>query len=239
ELSAVCVQGFAGERERRLSERLVLRRMRVDELCDVFGERLPVDGQRRLADLLAHPVADHVDSEERAALLADELDDAGGCEDLALTVAAEVVLVGFDVAIFLTSLLLGEPDRCDLGVAVRDPRDPGVDDRHRVEPGDLLGDEDAVGETAVRQLYTGYAVADGLKDGYIRRETLVGRDPAAVEGHALLLVPQSGGVRSAADGDKNEVCLERLAGLQRDAHLGLGLLCLRELRAGLEADLAF
>src|SRR3954451_6402119 len=48
--SGVDVQWLAGEREVRLTDRLGLRRVRVDELGALLGERLPVDDQRGLAD---------------------------------------------------------------------------------------------------------------------------------------------------------------------------------------------
>ena len=47
----------------------------------------------RLADQLADPRADHVDADDRAVLDPHQLDEAGGPEDLALAVAAEVVVV--------------------------------------------------------------------------------------------------------------------------------------------------
>ncbi len=85
------VQRLAGEREVRLAQRLVLGRVRVDERGDVLGVRLPVVDQLGLADQLADPGADHVDADHRAVLLADQLDEARGLQDLALAVAAEVV----------------------------------------------------------------------------------------------------------------------------------------------------
>ena len=104
-----------------------------------------------------------MDADDRAVLLAHELDDAGRLEDLALAVAAEVVLVRLDFAVLLLGLRLGEADRGDLGLAVRDARDSGVDDRLRIEARDLFGDEDAVRESAVRKLQAGDEVTDGAR----------------------------------------------------------------------------
>ena len=90
--SGVGVQRLPGKGEVRLAEGLVLGRVRVDQAGDIVGERVPVDDELRLADLLAHPGADHVHADDRAVLLADELDEPLRLEDLGLAVAAEVVL---------------------------------------------------------------------------------------------------------------------------------------------------
>src|SRR5262245_42322799 len=97
--SGVCVQGLARQGQVCLAERLVLCRVRMDETCDVLRVRLPVDDELALADLLAHPGTDHVDTDDRSVLLAHQLDEALGGEDLGLAVAAEVVLVRLDVAV--------------------------------------------------------------------------------------------------------------------------------------------
>ena len=127
-------------------------RVCVDQLGDVRGQRLPVVDQLGFTDLLAHPGADHVDTHDGAVLLADQLDEALGLQDLALAVAAEAVLVGLDLAELLLGLLLRVADRGNLGVAVGDARDAHLIDDRRVEPGDLLGDEDALGEAPVSKL---------------------------------------------------------------------------------------
>ena len=77
------VQRLPGERQVRLAERLVLGRVRVYQLGDLGGERLPVVDQLGLADLLADPAADHVQPDDGTVLDADELDEARGLEDLA------------------------------------------------------------------------------------------------------------------------------------------------------------
>ncbi len=89
------VERLAGEGQEGLAEGLVLRRVRVDEAGDVFGVRLPVDGELRLADQLADAGADHVDADDRAVVDAHDLDRAGRADDVALAVAGEVVVVGW------------------------------------------------------------------------------------------------------------------------------------------------
>ena len=48
-------------------------------------------------------------------------------------------------------------------------------------------------------------------------QPLVGRHEAAVEGDAGLGIPQALGDRATADGDEEQVGLDRVAALQRDA----------------------
>src|SRR5450759_2165060 len=92
-LSAVGVKRFAGQGEVGLAEGFVLSRVGVDELRDVAGQCLPVVDQLSFADLLTHPCTDHVDTHNRAVLLANQLDEALGRQDLALAVATEAVVV--------------------------------------------------------------------------------------------------------------------------------------------------
>jgi hypothetical protein len=89
----------------------------VHELGDVFREGFPVVDQLSLADLLAHPRADHVHADDRAVDDPDQLDEARGLEDLALAVAAEVVVVRRDLlrAVLLLGLGLGQPDEATRG----------------------------------------------------------------------------------------------------------------------------
>src|SRR4051812_32712690 len=151
--SAVYVQRLAGERHVGLAQRLVLRRVHVHELGDVGRVRLPVVDQLGLADELADPRTHHVDADHRTVRDADQLDEALRLEDLALAVAAQVVVERLDlVAVLLAGLRLGQPHRGDLRLAVGDPRDAGLVDHRRVQPGDVLGHEDALLEAAVREL---------------------------------------------------------------------------------------
>ena len=84
----------------------------------------------------------------------------------------------------------------------------------RVEPGDLLGDEDALLEAAVRELQAGDDVADGVHAGDVGAQPLVGEHEAAVHRDAGLLVAEAGGRGPAADGDEQQVGLDRLAALE-------------------------
>ena len=156
------MQRLAREREERLAERFALRRVRVQERRDVFRMSFPPDGQLPLRDELADAVADEMHAQNRSVLETDDLDDAGRAEDLALAVAGEVVLVGDDRVgtVRCRGLRLGESDRCDLGLRVRDLRDVRVGDGDGRQPGDLLGDEDALLEAAMRELGPRDDVAD-------------------------------------------------------------------------------
>ncbi len=86
-----------------------------------------------------------------------------------------------------------------------------------LEAGDLLGDEDAVLEAAVRELHAGHDVADGVDAVDVGPQPLVGEHEAALHRDALRLVAEVGGVRAAADGDEQQVGVVRVAGLDGDA----------------------
>jgi hypothetical protein len=60
-----------------LTERLTLARVRVDEVGDLRGLRLPIVDQLSLCDLLPHTVADQVNADHCAALELYELNLAG------------------------------------------------------------------------------------------------------------------------------------------------------------------
>src|SRR5690606_25334180 len=121
-------------------------------------------------------------------------------EDLALAVPGKVELDRLDTvgAVLLLGLRLGETDRRDLRLAVGDARDARLDDGRRVQPGDLLGDEDALLEAAVRELEPRDDVADGVDVRHAGVQTLVGEHEAAVHRDALLLVAQALGGGTAA-----------------------------------------
>src|SRR5579875_320309 len=77
------VQTPSGECDDGLAERLGERRVGLDERGDLVRRRLPVHREVRLAELLGHPGADHVDPEQPArpaigSLLADHLDEPLG-----------------------------------------------------------------------------------------------------------------------------------------------------------------
>ena len=129
---------------------------------------------------------------------------------------------------------LVEADRGDLGVGVGDPRDAGLVDRLRVEPGDVLGDEDALLEAAVGELQPGHDVADGVDALDVGAAALVGEHEAAVHGDALLVVAEPVGDRAAADGDEQQLGLDHVAALDGDGDAVVGGLHALERRAGAE-----
>src|SRR5262245_23633178 len=214
-ISGMVVQRLTGKRQVRLAERLVLGRVHVHERCNVFGEGLPVEDELRFADEFTHPRAHHVYADDGAVLLPHDLHEALCLEDLALAVATEVIGQRLDpvVAVPLLRITFRQSDRRDLRVAVRHPRDAGFVDRGGAEAGDVLGDEDALLEAAVRQLQAGHDVADGVHAGHVGLQRLVGEHEAAVHGDALCLVAEVRSVRASADGDQQQVGVERVARL--------------------------
>ncbi len=127
------VQRLARECEVRLAHCFGQRRMRVDETCDIVGVSFPVVDELALGQQLADAAADHMNPEHRPVLQRNELHCARGLKDLSLAVAGQVVGEGDDlVAVALAGGRLGDPDRRDLGLAVRDARNAVVvDRRHR------------------------------------------------------------------------------------------------------------
>src|SRR5690625_6533863 len=100
----------------------------MDEGSDVVGVSLPVDDELSLSDELADPGTDHVHADDGSVLLAHQLDEAGGLENLALAVPGEVELHRLDgVPVGLLGLVLGQADRGDLRLAVGHARDPRLD----------------------------------------------------------------------------------------------------------------
>ena len=138
----------------------------------------------------------------------------------------------------LLGLGLGEADRGDLRLAVRDARDAGLVDHRRREPRDVLGQEDALGEAAVRELQAGHDVAERVHVLEVRAQPLVGEHEAALHRHTGLLEAGVGRVGAAADGDEQVVGLDLLARLQRHGDRVVGLRGPGELHPGLEGDLA-
>ena len=101
---------------------------------------------------------------------------------------------------FLGGLGLGQTHRGDLGIAEGDLGDVDVRDDHRVQPGDLLGQEDALLEAAVGQLQTRDDVPGGVDVPHAGVQALVGDDEAAVHRDPGFLVAHVLGVRTAAHG---------------------------------------
>ena len=108
----------------------------------------------------------------------------------------------------------------------------------RVEPGDVLGHEDALLEAAVGQLEAGDDVADGVDALDVGAAALVGEHEAAVHLDALLGVAEAVGRGAAPDGDEEDLGLDHVAALDGDGDAGVGGLDALERGAGEEADLA-
>ncbi len=106
------------------------------------------------------------------------------------------------------------------------------------EAGELLGDEDALLETAVGQLQPRHDVADRVDALDAGAAALVGRDEATLHGNALLLVAEPVGGRPAPDGDQQQLGLEGLAALDGHGDTVVGALDRLEAGAGGEGDLA-
>src|SRR5579884_3453915 len=66
---ASAVQAATGQRQGGLAEDFRQRRVRVHEGGDLFGQRLPVDGQVPLGQQLGGPRPGDVDAEDRPAFL--------------------------------------------------------------------------------------------------------------------------------------------------------------------------
>src|SRR3954454_3794835 len=72
----------SGECHHRLAEELAHRRVRLDEVADLFDRGFPVDGEVALAELLGDPRSHHVHAEDSTAgagggiLLGDDLHEA-------------------------------------------------------------------------------------------------------------------------------------------------------------------
>src|SRR5450756_1197280 len=218
--SAMSVQRLAGQRKMRLAEGLVLGGVSVHEGGDVLGMCLPVHDQLAFSDELADARTDHVHADDRSVPHPYELDEPRRAEDLALAIAAQVVLDHVDRvgAVHLARLDLRQPDRRDLGGTVGDPGDAALVDGGGCEAGDLLGDEDALLESALGELEAGHDVADGVDVRDTRVQPLVRDDESAVECHALLLVTEAVRARAAPYGDEQQIGVDRLARLERDVH---------------------
>jgi hypothetical protein len=206
----------------------------------VPGERVPVVDELGLADELTDARADEMYADHRAGLLAHELDASLGLQDLALAVPPEVVDKRLDpvVAELLARLRLGESDGRDLRVAVGDPRDAGVADRGRGEPGDLLRDEDALGESAVGELQARDDVTDGEHVPEVRPAALVGEHEAAVHRETLLVEAEALRRRAASDRDQQQLRFDRVTVLDVHADTGVDVLDRLERRAGQCLDTA-
>jgi hypothetical protein len=99
-------------------------------------------------------------------------------------------------------------------------------------------DEDPLREPAVRELEPRDDVSHRIHVGHVGPEPLVGRHEAALDGDAGLLVAKALGRRAAADGDQQQVGLDRLAVFELDRDDVTLLPCAGEPDAGAEDDAA-
>src|SRR5664280_3219510 len=126
------VQPPSGQGQHRLAERLRQGRVRLEELGDLVGGRLPVDGQVPRTELLGHPRPDHVDPEDPpggpigTALGHDLHHSLGLSDDAGPAVAPEGIHLDHDVEARLFGSRLGQTGECDLGMAVDGPGHPVV-----------------------------------------------------------------------------------------------------------------
>src|SRR5664280_2646863 len=212
------VQPSSGQGQHRLAERLRQGRVRLDELGDLVGGRLPVDGQVSRAELLGHPRPDHVDPENPpgcpigSAFGHDLHHPLGIADDAGPAVAAEGILLDDHVVAGLTGGGLGQPGEGHLGMAVDGPRDPLVGDRHHRFAQDALDHHDRLGEADVGQLRRGDDVAyrpDTVRTGPHRH---VGDDELpVVHCHPGALGAEPLGAGAATDGDDHGIHGELLA----------------------------
>ncbi len=91
-----CVHGLPASARKASPRRLALVGVRVDERRDVFGDALPNRRELSLRDQLSHAIAHQVGTDDGAVDATHDLDDARGADDLAATVAGQVVLVRAD-----------------------------------------------------------------------------------------------------------------------------------------------
>ena len=217
------VQRSTGEGDEGLAEHLAHRRVGLDEVGDLVHRRLPVDGQVAAAELLGHPWAHHVHAEHASglavgALLGDHLHETLGLVDDHRTGVVRVLgLVGHDVVAGVLGRLLRQPGEGDLGRAVDAPRHPVVGDGHRVLTEHVLDGDDRLGEADVGEGGRGDEVTDRprpfdrgaaqLVD--LHEATVVDLDTRPLEAEGLR-------ERPAADGDDDEIGLDRLAAVDLD-----------------------
>ena len=183
--------------------------MRADLVVAAL-ERLGVD---ELLDQLGRAGADDVAADQLAVLLvADDLDHAAAVAvDGAGADRAVVDLADDDVEALLARLLLGEPERADVGRAERRARDVDVLDRVRLHPGGVLDGDDALVGGLVGERGAGDEVADRVDALDRRAQRAVDGDQAAVvELDAGLVEPEALDVGPAAGGDHEPVGLGRL-----------------------------
>src|SRR3954466_13302761 len=177
----------------RLHDRLAERRVAVDdarELRVAALQQLDVD---ELLDELRRLRADDVAAQQLAvALVADDLDQAAAVAvDRAGADGAVLDLADGDVVAGLARLLLGQPERRDVGVAEGRARDVDVLDRVRLETGGVLDSDDPLVGGLVGQSRAADEVADGPHAVGARAQRAVHLDePVLTRLDARLIEPE-------------------------------------------------
>src|SRR4051812_16033554 len=176
----------------------------MDDAADLVIAALERLGVDELLDQLGRARADDVAADQLAVLLvADDLDHAAAVAvDGAGADRAVVDLADDDVEALLPRLLLGEPERADVGRAERRPRDVDVLDRVGLHPRGVLDGDDALVGGLVGERGAAHEVADRVHALYAGAERAVDVDQAAVvELDAGLLEAEALDVGAAAGGD--------------------------------------
>ena len=108
---------FAREGHERFTKCFVLSGVRVKVRRDVFGVCFPIDNHLGLTEQFANACPDHVNADYRSVDNSNDLDRACGLENVALSVAGQVVVVNGNrcVAVLLFSRSFGQTNRRDFG----------------------------------------------------------------------------------------------------------------------------
>ncbi|CAB4808335.1 unannotated protein [freshwater metagenome] len=140
--------------------------MWLDELGHLGHGRLPVHGEIAAGQLLGHPRADHMDTQDLTCraisiLLGNDLHEAVDLpEDLGTAVCPEWVLGNHHVESGRTRLLLVRPGPRHFGMAVDGPRHPAVVDWMRVLAEQVLHGKNSLCVADVSELRSVDEVAD-------------------------------------------------------------------------------
>ena len=228
--SAVCVQRLAGKREMGFAKCLALCRVRMDQAGDVFGKCLPVRDQLRFAGKLTHPGTDHVNPDDPTLRTAYQLDEPAGLQNLRLAIAGKVIGQRFHIAKVRLGLIFGKPYRRNFGVAVGDAWNLCIGNRHRhllkraTAMGNLFGDEDAMRETPMRELQSTYHVSKRVHPGNRCLKSFGDGYETILKINTCLLVAKISGLRSAADSNQHDLCLQQLPVRELHAYAGVSWL---------------
>src|SRR4029453_4619512 len=113
-------------------------------------------------------------------------------------------------------LIFGKPYRRNFGVAVGDAWNLCIGNRHRrlvkraIAMGNLFGDENAMRETPMRELQSPYHVSKRVHPGNRCLKSFGDCYESILKINTCLLVPKIGGLRSPADSNQHDLCLQQL-----------------------------